>query len=1427
MRPGSNPNSVSGLLPFAPGTCSSLDFVSDGGANALYAGVSKDGLVSWVVRGSVIEVVSNKSQARLASWQFGAALKDTHTTITCVKEYSYRGSLKLLVGVSNVSLTGMLCVLDVPSSLVIKAVEIPHKVTSVEPVTNSWGDGLPVWTLNEQLRHYCGIVAIGTQTGEVYIIDMCLDDEGSLSDEIMPNKLHFISPRTRDIIQHRKDALSRSQQLAMILDEEANARSGFQYHKPDGSLIKCFRTDAVSVTCISCVPQIGSIALGFSFGCFQIWKLFIPVLEYSSQLDVDYIPIKHFAYQEPENDPKNFCYLWVGRSSTPLDIDEDSLSAVTLYQFSYNKRTMYSNYGVLYEELGSVYSRMDFDLTSQPLHMGSKSTISSRLISCSTLENCDYKSPSILSDEESFEGHHGPDLSVCLMVWESIDAVQTARTTYQLGLFDLNRWYHSQMPPILRCVAGSKDMCPYFAVCDLEDIVDLARPDSILAAHVSLDALRKFTNNSPMPPEQHFYPLSLAFNVLVVMESGVVKASYLGTQRQVLNDMEKKGPTGLLSPKDMYTACVSVGLLPRQLDLSTQNSTVMFQRESLMNLALEYNLVPFLVSCITQWAPGEFVHQGCTLKFLLDWAWNRVAQTKQTIDTTCVSLYDCSGVQLDQRSLQTIHQSYQSLIHLVSVFKALIGQSAPTTEQGLHELENKLLVVTIVCQHVQMVLWFVGAELLPEQDESDDLPFQHFVYPAQSLRRSFIDRRRQLQHLDSNIRGGDLLMIDGLLEHIGPAVKDLFDREGGDGLYPPPSLHALLNVYLLDGVDLIYKHSLVLYLLLDLVSLIDSSHQEKFAGNVSKFAHTFSIPASVVKQVQGFWLLDHEDFEEAMAVMLDSQVSDEMGDWQHFRVVKSLLYQGDSKMALRYLNTARPALTTAEQVKLKLTVLLANGLTSDALEYQRTYRDQTNERDLLYHLFLGCQQTKTVDHLLQLPLWDSERQLLVEYFTQSTEPHSQELLVFHYLQQARFVEAVRLNEKLKHTVLNEASAAARARAASRNAMVEGYTRVLPLAQRKLIFESHSLPKRNTTVRREVRRPQPLSTNITRARQTRVISQASLISSIMEKVHEVRDESEEESSRPGSTEPQLGPFVCTPVTPRRSDNLGVKKVVYPEITVMDMNTGTPTVSRRRSFTQRSSLSLTPPTTNRRSKLISAEAMAVLRTPIVERKTPAKLTSGSHPTPQSILKVRHFISHSPISQMRPSSSNESLNLSSSKLKTRLGKVSRGSTSQTGTPRSVSFAEPSFAASPKQLRFADIPKTLNTWKSMSEESLDSTPSPREVWDDSPTSDLDSPGSAKELVRRPLHLSEAEPAPDEDEEEAEDPTSVETLRETEERGEHTAVITDMTETATHRFQDEENEDMTDYTAFQSKNMSDKIEISGKVVIYDNRANSLCSRSP
>ncbi|KAH3824937.1 hypothetical protein DPMN_126797 [Dreissena polymorpha] len=62
-----------------------------------------------------------------------------------------------------------------------------------------------------------------------------------------------------------------------------------------------------------------------------------------------------------------------------------------------------------------------------------------------------------------------------------------------------------------------------------------------------------------------------------------------------------------------------------------------------------------------------------------------------------------------------------------------------------------------------------------------------------------------------------------------------------------------------------------------------------------------------------------------MSLMLDPMVRGEFSRWQHRRVIKSLLYQGDPQMALRYITTLRPALNTPEEVKLKLTVLMANG----------------------------------------------------------------------------------------------------------------------------------------------------------------------------------------------------------------------------------------------------------------------------------------------------------------------------------------------------------------------------------------------------------------------------------------------------------------------------------------------------------------------
>jgi len=46
----------------------------------------------------------------------------------------------------------------------------------------------------------------------------------------------------------------------------------------------CYVSADVYVTCISFIRNTGLLAVGFNFGCFQLWKLSIPVLEYVLRL---------------------------------------------------------------------------------------------------------------------------------------------------------------------------------------------------------------------------------------------------------------------------------------------------------------------------------------------------------------------------------------------------------------------------------------------------------------------------------------------------------------------------------------------------------------------------------------------------------------------------------------------------------------------------------------------------------------------------------------------------------------------------------------------------------------------------------------------------------------------------------------------------------------------------------------------------------------------------------------------------------------------------------------------------------------------------------------------------------------------------------------------------------------------------------------
>ena len=70
--------------------------------------------------------------------------------------------------------------------------------------------------------------------------------------------------------------------------------------------------------------------------------------------------------------------------------------------------------------------------------------------------------------------------------------------------------------------------------------------------------------------------------------------------------------------------------------------------------------------------------------------------------------------------------------------------------------------------------------------------------------------------------------------------------------------------------------------------------------------------------LQAFWLLDHEDYEEAVNMLLDPLISsNDIEAWQHRAVLVSLLAQGHPKLALKYSRIRKPPQKDLADIQVK------------------------------------------------------------------------------------------------------------------------------------------------------------------------------------------------------------------------------------------------------------------------------------------------------------------------------------------------------------------------------------------------------------------------------------------------------------------------------------------------------------------------------
>ncbi|XP_063892845.1 protein ELYS isoform X2 [Helicoverpa armigera] len=990
-------------------------------------GILKDTKHGWLALGPKFCVVDLRTGLKVAARTFGTPLSNFNTIITSVVELPRpltSNSIQLIISLQNDDV-GTICVLHVNGSQLLRCIQTEVVITE-----------LAVWDRvpDGPLTCFDGVVMAGTKSGEIFAFDLnrasllqALKDisqgyEHLVLNESNPANLSFLQMSAIHRIREQQElAIENNDHLAVLLNENSLVDGQYIFLNPDGTVRMKAKRDHIRVTVLQYIPQLGSLAVGYNFGAFQIWNMMTLDLEFTSQVNVECLPVTHFGFQEPCDDPRAFCYLWVVFSVTDR-FEEEEFPLAVMYSLTYQGKRMLSDTKCLYQEFSTATIRFQLELSSAD----EVALLGGKCVSCHAYS---VNSSLAAEGEESM-------LNICQIVWECWGENANSSSQYGMLLFDLDQWYKDQMPATWRLESTA-----FMSVTWVGE----AWAAAAVALDVRLDPSSLAVYSHATRLEEHFYPNSLQYSCICLNTSEACVLNTIGIQRQIICSIDEVGPTALLNPPRLYAACLAAGLTPLYVHAYPGNVNQEEQRRYLLSVALEARLSRFLKRCAHDWATGSHSGAGCTLTFLVDWCWKRAIELKENAKELTAPLFASSALP-DRNVVRCLEHCVQQLTQLTGLLDAVLTKCCNLIiPDALSEIEEKYKGIGTVSVYFRVVQWFLRVGLLPERPE----PHAALPYPAHQLYSTYNKRRLKLNRLQDNAPTDEseankpcsLLYIDQLLEQEfgGERTYQMWKKGGSEcnGLYPPPSLYSLLRLYLLPDIAEEHKHSLVLYLLVDYSMVYDEVRYEAVIRRLMQFPTMFGLSNTAIKATQAFWHLDHRDFDFALD-QLQCLTGNTLSDWQHNVVLSTLLAQKKTQAALQYLHVRKPApiqnirdkdgdvatcsIRVSDHDKLEdwqscCNLYLARGLVFEALDVIRMCVQNAGSVDdkvaVLQFFFKGCRNTGNLAKILQVTMMPFEEQMFVKYLEDCNEPHTSDILVMYYLQQSRYLEAERYNAKLK------------------------------------------------------------------------------------------------------------------------------------------------------------------------------------------------------------------------------------------------------------------------------------------------------------------------------------------------------------------------------------------------------------------------------
>ncbi|XP_015116952.1 protein ELYS isoform X2 [Diachasma alloeum] len=960
---------------------------------------------------SRLTVFNTRTGASISSWTF-------RHRISSVSPFpSPPGHIPLLlVGLDNDAprlrdSQGLICVFDSTISQVLRAIRTPSGVEHLCIITGgaSWEylDDKRV----DVLPGSSGLACAALRNLDHLVIDLRRTSWEDLRtyplyDEANPADLETSDPSTT--LRHRN---RERHAFHNLMSTRIERYISFKREDFESSLLQ----DPLT-TFLTCSRKIGCIISG-CLGHVILWQLDGIVRWISPPLE-DNILISHLALLEPTDDPRPFCYLWVAHQ-------DDTLVSPVLRMFAmlFERKYLYRGSNQYFNLEGEPSIKLELDLEE-----------GSRVVSL-----CPIPRDSTLETES---GTKTPEDSLLL--------IGTEGRTF---LFDLNQWYKEQMP---RTLGDSTNVDAILSAYCTRTEGQSPENFVVSCSHVP-STLKEFPAAGQGSPEEFFFPNSLSLEWSELGTARITTWMTRGVQSQLLREMSLSGPVIMLHPADTFHRCVAVGLIPFSGD-SSFNSDPDSQRDSLLTLCLEQRWTTFLLRCVRDWSDGSAAY---LFPSFIRWAVQRASTIKLMAHRLCIPLFDQSGSSIGEAEVRTLRSFCQQMECLSNVVENL-----PVATQDQDTQQRTLKRITI---YLQVLLWFLDVGLLPESQDMDEesLPISivlRIPYPADRLISIYQEKRERYKKegVKKSEKEEDLF-IDELISRDCSGLVSQWEREAtetvSDGRYPPPSLQSLLrsiltDCYHRDTNEMENKHQIIIYLLMDLVMLLQGSCPS--VDQLVKYPAAFKLSPSLIKLTQALWLLDHEDYHGFLEIMTGQLVCDsDVKDWHHKLVIRTLIRSAQNKLALIYLRVRKPPLSSLDEQGTVISLSVEHGLVQSAFHR----RPPSHYSQLLRRFFKACKDNNRLNDILHLAM-DSEEE---ETFVQFLEGEKcEETRLLYYLQKSRYNEAggVSLGQR-----------ATSSKNSSSSAVFNAYNATLPEITRRFTSQ---FGRRNVQVEPEGNYPRPLS-----------------------------------------------------------------------------------------------------------------------------------------------------------------------------------------------------------------------------------------------------------------------------------------------------------------------------------------------------------------